>query len=60
MVSPGILLGLIGLLASALGALVPPSLVAGGIVTMIAFILLVIGIIFAVSTVIKARRMDDV
>ena len=60
MVMPGILLGLLGLFASALGALVPPSLVAGGIILVLAFILLVIGVIFAVSTVIKARRMDDV
>lgn len=60
MVAPGLLLGLLGLLASAVGALIPPSLVAGGIGLVVAFILLIVGIIFAILTILKARRMDDV
>jgi hypothetical protein len=60
MVLPGLLLGLLGLVASALGTLIPPSLVAGGAVLILAFILFVIGVIWAVATVMKARSMDDV
>jgi hypothetical protein len=43
-----------------LGAVLPPSLVVGGGVLVLAFILLIIGIIFAAITVSKARKMDDV
>ena len=60
MLAPGVLLGLFGLLASAVGAVVPPSLIAGGVVLVIAFIFFIVGIIFAVLTIIKAGRMDDV
>ncbi len=60
MVAPGILLGLFGVLASALGALLPPSLVVGGGVLVVAVILVLIGGIFAVITFNKARAMDDV
>ncbi|TFG69931.1 MAG: hypothetical protein E4H27_06585 [Anaerolineales bacterium] len=60
MLAPGVLLGLFGLLASAVGPLVPPSLIAGGAVLVIAFIVLIVGIIFAVLTIMKAGRMDDV
>lgn len=60
MVAPGVLLGLLGLGASALGAVLPPSLLAGGGILILAVILLIVGIIFAAITVSKARAMDDV
>jgi DNA-directed RNA polymerase subunit RPC12/RpoP len=59
MLAPGVLLGLLGLLASALGLVLPPSLIAGGGILVVAFILLVIGIVFAVITITKARSLDD-
>jgi DNA-directed RNA polymerase subunit RPC12/RpoP len=60
MVAPGLLLGLLGLLAAALGLVLPPSMVVGGGVLVVAFILLVIGGVFAAITVSKAMKMDDV
>jgi len=60
MLAPGVLLGLLGVLASVLGAVLPPTLAVGGVVIVIAFILLVVGVVFAAITVGKARRMDDV
>jgi hypothetical protein len=60
MLLPGILMGILSLFASALGIVAPPSLVAGGIGLVIAIVLFVIGIVFAISTIMKARRMDDV
>ncbi|MDF1515103.1 MAG: hypothetical protein P1S60_14930 [Anaerolineae bacterium] len=60
MLAPGLLLGLLGLLAAAVGAILPPSLNASGFGFILAFILLIIGIIFAVRTFIQAREMDDV
>lgn len=60
MLAPGILLGLLGVLASVLGAVLPPTLAVGGVVIVLAFILLVVGIIFAAITIGKARGMDDV
>ena len=60
MLAPGVLLGLLGILGAVLGAVLPPSLAAGGIVIVLAFILLVAGIIFAAITIRKARGMDDV
>ncbi len=59
MLAPGVLLGLIGVLAAALGLALPPSLIAGGGLLIVAFILLLVGIIFAVITLNKARAMDD-
>jgi hypothetical protein len=60
MVAPGLLLGAIGLIASALGLAVPPALVAGGGVLVLAFVLMAVGAVFAVLTLVKASRMDDV
>ena len=60
MLAPGVLLGLFGVLASVLGAVLPPSLAVGGVVIVLAFGLLVAGIIFAAITIRKARGMDDV
>jgi predicted RNA-binding Zn-ribbon protein involved in translation (DUF1610 family) len=60
MVAPGLLLGAVGLIASALGLALPPALVAGGGILVLALVLLVIGGIFAVLTLVKASRMDDV
>jgi hypothetical protein len=60
MLAPGLLLGLLGVMASVLGAVLPPSLVIGGGVLVLSFVLLVIGIVFAAITVSKARKMDDV
>lgn len=60
MVAPGLLLGAIGLIASALGLAVPPALVAGGGVLVLAFVLMAAGAVFAVLTLVKASRMDDV
>lgn len=60
MVSPGIVLGLLGVLASALGIALAPSLAAGVVLLVIAAILLIIGLVFAGITVHKAKGMDDV
>ncbi len=60
MLAPGILLGLFGASASVLGAILPPALVVGGGAVVLAFVLFVIGLIFAGITFTKARRMDDV
>jgi predicted RNA-binding Zn-ribbon protein involved in translation (DUF1610 family) len=60
MVAPGLLLGVVGLIASALGLALPPALVAGGGVLVLAFVLFAIGLVFAVLTLVKASRMDDV
>lgn len=60
MLAPGVFLGLLGVLASVLGAVLPPSLVVGGGVLVLALVLLIVGVIFAVITVSKARKMDDV
>jgi hypothetical protein len=60
MLAPGVLLGLLGLLATGLGVVITPSLIAGGGILILAFILLVIGIVFAVITITKARSLDDV
>jgi len=60
MVAPGLLLGLLGVLATVLGAVMLPSLAIGGGVLLVALVLLIIGGIFAVITLNKARGMDDV
>ena len=60
MLAPGVLVGLFGILASALGIVLAPSLAAGGLLLIVAFVLLVIGLIFAGITIGKARSMDDV
>lgn len=60
MLAPGVLLGLLGVLATVFGAVLPPSFLVGGGVLVLAFVLLVIGMIFAAITVSKARKMDDV
>ncbi len=60
MVAPGLLLGLLGVLATVLGAVMPPSLAVGGGVLLVALVLLIIGAIFAFITLNKARGMDDV
>ena len=60
MVAPGLLLGLLGVLASALGAVLPPSLLVGGGVLIVALVLLIIGAVFGVITFNKAKAMDDV
>jgi hypothetical protein len=60
MLAPGLLLGAIGLIASALGFVLPPTLIAGGGMLVLAFVMLAIGAVFAVSTLVKASRMDDV
>ena len=60
MLALGVLLGLLGLSAAALGAVLPPSLVVGGGVLVLAFVLLIAGIVFAAITISKARKMDDV
>jgi hypothetical protein len=59
MLAPGVLLGFLAVLTSALGVVLPPSLVVGGGVLVLAFVLLVIGIVFAVITIVKARSLDD-
>ncbi len=48
------------MLASVLGALLPPSMVVGGGVLVVGVILVLIGGIFAVITFNKAKAMDDV
>ncbi len=60
MLAPGILLGLLGVLATALGVVIAPSLAAGGLLLLIAFVLLIVGLILAGMTISKARKMDDV
>ncbi len=60
MVAPGFLLGLAGVLASVLGAVLPPSLVVGGGVLVLALVLLIVGVVFGVITLNKAKAMDDV
>jgi DNA-directed RNA polymerase subunit RPC12/RpoP len=60
MLAPGIVVGLFGVLASILGVALPPSLAAGGVLLIIAFVLLVVGLILAGITIDKARKMDDV
>ncbi len=60
MVAPGLLLGLLGVLAAVLGTVMPPSLAVGGGVLLVALVLVIIGGVFAVMTLNKARGMDDV
>jgi DNA-directed RNA polymerase subunit RPC12/RpoP len=60
MLAPGILLGLVGVLAMILGVVLPPSMAAGGLLLVFALALLVVGLIFAGMTLSKARRMGDV
>ena len=60
MLAPGVVLSLLGVLASVLGAVLPPSLAVGAFVIVFAFTLLIMGIVFAALTIIKAREMDDV
>jgi len=60
MLAPGVLLGLMGVLASVLGAVLPPTLASGGLVVAVALVLLVIGIVLAAVTLTNARGMDDV
>jgi hypothetical protein len=60
MVAPGLLLGLLGVLAAVLGAVLPPSLAVGGGVLVVAVVLLIIGGICGVITLNKAKAMDDV
>lgn len=60
MVAPGILLALLGVFASALGAVLPPSFLLGGGALVIGVLLLVIGAVFAIITLNKARSMDDI
>lgn len=59
MLAPGLLLGLLAVLATALGAVIPPSLAVGGGGLVLALILLIIGGVFAVMTLTKARKRDD-
>jgi DNA-directed RNA polymerase subunit RPC12/RpoP len=60
MVAPGILLALIGVFASVLGVVLPPSMLVGGGALLLALLLFVVGAIFAVITLNKARAMDDI
>jgi DNA-directed RNA polymerase subunit RPC12/RpoP len=60
MLAPGALLGLLGVLASALGVALPPALALGGGFVVIAALLFVVGMIFAGITLSKAAAMDDV
>jgi DNA-directed RNA polymerase subunit RPC12/RpoP len=60
MLAPGILLGLLGVLATGLGFVLAPSLAAGALLLVIAAALLVVGLVFAGMTIGKARKMDDV
>jgi hypothetical protein len=60
MLAPGVLLGLVSVLASLLGAVLPPSLIVGGGMLILAVVLLIVGVVLAVITVGKAKAMDDV
>jgi DNA-directed RNA polymerase subunit RPC12/RpoP len=59
LVAPGGLLSLLGVLALALGILLPPSLAVGGLLLVPGFFLLIVGGVIALIIMNKARGMDD-